>query len=76
MELLKPSGGSALLPSIQNVSGTTASLAPDTYAELNIVGHETYTIYKINASKDLGSEYTLMMFLVMLILIVVKVKIH
>lgn len=50
--VVSSSGGNALLPSIQNVSGTTASLAVDAYAELNIVGHETYTIYKITASKE------------------------
>ncbi len=50
--VVSSSGGNALLPSIQTVSGTTASLATDAYTELNIVGHETYTIYKINASKE------------------------
>ena len=39
--------GSSSVPTIQELSGTTASLAADATAELNIVGYKAYSLFKI-----------------------------
>lgn len=40
------------VPTIQELSGTTASLAPNTTAELNITGYKAYSLFKITTSAE------------------------
>jgi len=40
------------VPSIQDLSGTTASLAPDATAELNITGYKAYSLFKITTTAE------------------------
>lgn len=42
----------ASVPTIQQLSGTTASLAPDTTAELNITGYKAYSLFKITTTAE------------------------
>ena len=42
----------ASVPTIQELSGTTASLAPDTTAELNITGYKAYSLFKITTTAE------------------------
>lgn len=40
------------VPSIQDLSGTTASLAPGATAELNITGYKAYSLFKITTTAE------------------------
>jgi len=40
------------VPSIQDLTGTTASLAPDATAELNITGYKAYSLFKITTTAE------------------------
>lgn len=42
----------ASVPTIQELNGTTASLAPDTTAELNITGYKAYSLFKITTTAE------------------------
>ena len=44
--------GGTTVPSIDDLTGTTASLAPDTAGELNITGYKGYVLYKITSSHE------------------------
>jgi hypothetical protein len=44
--------GSSSVPIIQELSGTTASLAADATAELNIVGYKAYSLFKIVSTAE------------------------
>jgi len=49
--VLTATGGSTV-PSIQDLSGTTASLAADATAELNITGYKAYSLFKITTDAE------------------------
>ena len=49
--VLTATGGSTV-PQIQDLSGTTASLADDATAELNITGYKAYSLFKITTSAE------------------------
>ena len=49
--VLTATGGSSV-PSIQDLSGTTASLADDVSAELNITGYKAYSLFKITTDAE------------------------
>ena len=49
--VLTATGGSTV-PSIQDLSGTTASLAADGTAELNITGYKAYSLFKITTDAE------------------------
>ncbi len=44
--------GGTTVPSIDDLTGTTSSLAPDTAGELNITGYKGYVLYKITSSHE------------------------
>ena len=49
--VLTATGGSSV-PSIQDLSGTTASLAADQSAELNITGYKAYSLFKVTTDAE------------------------
>jgi hypothetical protein len=49
--VLTATGGSSV-PSIQDLSGTTASLAADQSTELNITGYKAYSLFKITTDAE------------------------
>ena len=49
--VLTATGGSTV-PQIQDLSGTTASLADDASAELNITGYKAYSLFKITTDAE------------------------
>ena len=49
--VLTATGGSTV-PSIQDLSGTTASLGADVTAELNITGYKAYSLFKITTDAE------------------------
>jgi hypothetical protein len=49
--VLTATGGSTV-PSIQDLQGSTASLADDVTAELNITGYKAYSLFKITTSAE------------------------
>jgi len=49
--VLNATGGSTV-PTIQDLSGTTASLAADATAELNITGYKAYSLFKITTNAE------------------------
>jgi len=49
--VLNATGGSTV-PTIQDLSGTTASLAADATAELNITGYKAYSLFKITTDAE------------------------
>ena len=49
--VLTATGGSTV-PSIQDLSGTTASLAADATAELNITGYKAYSLFKVTTDAE------------------------
>jgi plastocyanin len=49
--ILTATGGSSV-PQIQDLSGTTASIANDTSAELNITGYKAYSLFKITTDAE------------------------
>ena len=49
--VLTATGGSTV-PQIQDLSGTTSSLADDATAELNITGYKAYSLFKITTSAE------------------------
>lgn len=49
--VLTATGGSTV-PQIQDLSGTTASLAADATAELNITGYKAYSLFKITTDAE------------------------
>jgi len=50
-DVISSSGGSTV-PSITDLPGTTASVAPDTAIDLNITGYKGYVLYKVTASHE------------------------
>jgi len=44
--------GTSSVPSIQDLAGTTASLAADASGELNITGYKAYSLFKITTSAE------------------------
>jgi hypothetical protein len=49
--VLNATGGSTV-PTIQDLSGTTASIAADATAELNITGYKAYSLFKITTDAE------------------------